>query len=121
MIVHHHIADRLGVATMTDLSVEADVADVAEARGLRDFNDLVALTVSAALAVLALPFAYFPASTPRMVVVLCALPLGLAGLISAVRARDRCSVVATAIVLWALVCALMSGAPWVAALGAYGR
>src|SRR4051794_9836187 len=106
---------------MVGVSVRVDEADVAETRQPLKFDDMVAFAMSAGLAVIALPFTYFPSTTPRMVVVLCALPLGLAALTSAVRRGDRCSVVGLGFVLWALVCAVMSDGPWVSVFGAYGH
>jgi O-antigen ligase len=85
------------------------------------FDDWAALAFCVALAIVAMPFAHFPDSTPRMVVVLCALPLGLVSLAAAVRHRDRAAIAATAFVVWAVVCAWFADARGMALLGSFGR
>ena len=74
-----------------------------------------------ALAIIAMPFTHFPDSTPRMLVVLCALPLGVVCLIAAVRRGDRAALAATVFVAWVVLCAWLADARGMALLGSFGR
>jgi hypothetical protein len=108
------------MSSVMEAAPEAERSDQPARVRLPAHDPLVPIVV-AALAVIALPFTYFPSATPRMLVVLCALPLGLAALGDGIRRRDRATLVGSAFVLVALISALLAEARWMSVLGSYGR
>ena len=84
-------------------------------------DDTVVLLSAVALLTVALPFTFTPSSTPRLIVVLALLPLGILRLGGGVARRDLASCLAAAFLAWVTLSSSLSDAPGVALLGAYGR
>lgn len=67
------------------------------------------------------PFFYSFGWTPRVVLLLAALPFGLYSLGELARGRDRSALAAVCLISWALIIGLTADAPIVSVLGAIGR
>jgi O-antigen ligase len=105
-------------------TAELDEIGPVEARTreiLRRPFDLLGCGLAVALVVVFLPDASNPWWTPRMAVILMTVPVGAVATVNLAWRRDRAAIVATALVVWATVVALFSGAPFVALFGALGR
>ena len=96
------------------------VGSTFERFGLRN-RDVMTSTVAALLIVAFGPFFHSFFWTPRVLVLLAALPFGLYELGRLARGRDRPAVAALALTLWALIIGLYSDAPWASVLGSIGR
>lgn len=97
-------------------SVSANCRDV-----LLRPHDLAGFGLAVALVVAFLPDANNPWWVPRMAAMLMTIPVGVVVLGHLVWRRDRAAIAAAALVIWATIVALLSGAPVVALIGALGR
>jgi hypothetical protein len=67
------------------------------------------------------PFFYFNLWTPRLVLLLIALPVGLLAMWQLVRCRDRAAVAAVVLLAWAMSVGALSDAPFASIVSSTGR
>jgi O-antigen ligase len=103
--------------------LDTEIAAEDRTSGARQFarwgvtnQDILVLTAGALFCAGAGPFA-FGGWTPRMAALLAGLPLGVVLLVRLAWQRDKAAVAATGFLVWALVSALASTAPWRSLIG----